>query len=161
MALTDKFTEMDTALAVTATAISTNVIDLAANQDFRSYRRDIGRGATLYVKLNVTEAFVSAGGATLSVGMVLDDTVTLLGTPYIIFTSGLLAVSQLALGAEYTWPIPDLSNSLTASQTPVRYFGLYYVVATSTFSAGKLTTSWSMQSGGKKPVMSTIGYSGP
>ena len=122
-----------TGQAVTATANSTNVVDL-------SLARDIGEGEELYVQFTVGTAFTAAGAATLTPTVVVSaaDTLT---TPTTIGTGGTIAVASLIAG--YTFVIrlnPQLFGSTTTvSSLGLRYLGAIYTVATGPMTAGTIT----------------------
>jgi len=115
------------AQAVTATAVSTNVIDLTV-------ARDLGVGSpSLRVWVQVTTAFVSAGGATLAVafqGSVDNSTYTDMAS------SRTYAVVDLGAGKLL---LPIMLPRVGGAQAYPLYYRLNYTVATSTFSAGALT----------------------
>ena len=122
-----------TGQAVTATANSTNVVDL-------SLARDIGEGESLYVQFTVGTAFTAAGSATLTPTVVVSaaDTLT---TPTTIGTGGTIAVASLIAG--YTFVVrlnPQLFGSTTTvSSLGLRYLGAIYTVATGPMTAGTIT----------------------
>ena len=122
-----------TGQAVTATANSTNVIDL-------SLARDVGEGDDLYVSFSVGTAFTAAGAATLTPTVVVSaaDTLT---TPTTLGTGGTIAVASLVAG--YTFVIrvnPQLFySSTTNSSLGLRYLGVIYTVATGPMTAGTIT----------------------
>jgi hypothetical protein len=122
-----------TGQAVTATANSTNVVDL-------SLARDIGEGDDVYVSFSVGTAFTAAGAATLTPTVVVSaaDTLT---TPTTLGTGGTIAVASLVAG--YTFVIrvnPQLFySSTTNSSLGLRYLGVIYTVATGPMTAGTIT----------------------
>jgi len=122
-----------TGQAVTATANSTNVVDL-------SLARDVGEGEDLYVSFSVGTAFTAAGAATLTPTVVVSaaDTLT---TPTTLGTGGTIAVASLVAG--YTFVIrvnPQLFySSTTNSSLGLRYLGVIYTVATGPMTAGTIT----------------------
>ena len=122
-----------TGQAVTATANSTNVVDL-------SLARDVGEGEDLYVQFTVGTAFTAAGSATLTPTVVVSaaDSLT---TPTTIGTGGTIAVASLIAG--YTFVVrlnPQLFGSTTTvSSLGLRYLGAIYTVATGPMTAGTIT----------------------
>ena len=122
-----------TGQAVTATANSTNVVDL-------SLARDIGEGDDVYVSFSVGTAFTAAGAATLTPTVVVSaaDTLT---TPTTLGTGGTIAVASLVAG--YTFVIrvnPQLFySSTTNSSLGLRYLGVIHTVATGPMTAGTIT----------------------
>ena len=101
-----------TGQAVTATANSTNVVDL-------SLARDIGEGESLYVQFTVGTAFTAAGSATLTPTVVVSaaDTLT---TPTTIGTGGTIAVASLIAGFTF---VVRLNPQLFGSTTTVSSLG--------------------------------------
>lgn len=115
-----------TGQAVTATANSTNVVDL-------SLARDVGEGEELYVQFTVGTAFTAAGAATLTPTIVVSaaDTLT---TPTTIATAGTIAVATLVAGYSFAVRLNPQIASLG-----LRYLGAIYTVATGPMTAGTIT----------------------
>lgn len=115
-----------TGQAVTATANSTNVVDL-------SLARDVGEGEDLYVQFTVGTAFTAAGSATLTPTIVVSaaDSLT---TPTTIATAGTIAVATLVAGYSFAVRLNPLIASLG-----LRYLGAIYTVATGPMTAGTIT----------------------
>lgn len=112
--------QFSAAQAITAAAISTNIVDLGA-------ARDIGTGESLYVMVNVNVALTDSGSdSTLSVALYGDSTTTITpdGTQQLFIIPALAAA-----GSVYFARIsPDFAANY-------RYIGLYY-----TPNNGNLTT---------------------
>lgn len=115
-----------TGQAVTATANSTNVVDL-------SLARDVGEGDDLYVQFTVGTAFTAAGSATLTPTIVVSAADTL-STPTTIATAGTIAVATLVAGYSFAVRLNPLIASLG-----LRYLGAIYTVATGPMTAGTIT----------------------
>ena len=115
-----------TGQAVTATANSTNVVDL-------SLARDVGEGEDLYVQFTVGTAFTAAGSATLTPTIVVSaaDSLT---TPTTIATAGTIAVATLVAGYSFAVRLNPQIASLG-----LRYLGAIYTVATGPMTAGTIT----------------------
>lgn len=115
-----------TGQAVTATANSTNVVDL-------SLARDVGEGEDLYVQFTVGTAFTAGGSATLTPTIVVSaaDSLT---TPTTIATAGTIAVATLVAGYSFAVRLNPLIASLG-----LRYLGAIYTVATGPMTAGTIT----------------------
>ena len=115
-----------TGQAVTATANSTNVVDL-------SLARDVGEGEDLYVQFTVGTAFTAAGSATLTPTVVVSaaDSLT---TPTTIATAGTIAVATLVAGYSFAVRLNPQIASLG-----LRYLGAIYTVATGPMTAGTIT----------------------
>ena len=116
-----------TGQTITATANSTNVVDL-------SLARDIGEGMDLYVQFTVGTAFTAAGAATLTPTVIVTADSAAFTTPTTIGTAGTIAVATLVAG--YTFAIR--LNPQIAS-LGLRYLGAIYTVATGPMTAGTMT----------------------
>lgn len=108
--------------AVTATAASTNVIDLGVD-------RDIGNGEPIEVLVAVPVAFTGTG--TLAVELQTDD-VEGFASPTVIQKSGELAAADLAAGNQVF--------KVRVGRETQRYVRLNYVVTGTAFTAGQLTS---------------------
>lgn len=140
----DSLLQFSNAQAVTSTAASTNVIDLGgpaipvlANLQGA---RDMGIGDDPALKLlvQVTTAFVSAGGATLTVDIAgaPDNGSGSPGSYVVWWTSPAYTVAQMDQGArllDMDFPRPPQGVGIP------RFVRLDYTVATSTFSAGNIS----------------------
>lgn len=124
------------AQAVTATAASTNTIDLGATGrvlgDTNGVKRDVGKGEDVKLLVQVVEAFDSAANdGTLKIDLELDSTETF--TPDTSITLGTFTEAQLVAG--FQTPFDDLPKG-----TDLRYARLKYTVGGSgNFTAGKIT----------------------
>lgn len=122
------------AQAITATAASTNIIDLGATGTVygaaAAIVRDIGKGAEVPIALRVTESFNNLTSLTISVET--DDNAGF-STPATVFTSPAYALADLATSARHLLPdaVPVGANE--------RYMRLKYTVAGSAPSTGKIT----------------------
>lgn len=133
----DKQTLFSDAQAITASAGSTNTIDLGATGTVYgnsvALSRDIGPGKEIPILVQVVTAFDSvADDETLTVALQLDTTDTI--TPDKTITLGTLTNAQLKVaGTRIPFRVvPDGVN--------LRYARLYYTVAGSgNFTAGKIT----------------------
>lgn len=124
--ITDKFLRVSDAQAVTASAVSTDSIDL-------STARDIGEGNELYFHFTVTEAATAAGAATVEF-QVVGSTAAALTSPVVLGSSGAIAKTDLVVGKTVAVRINPQIASLG-----LRYIGANYVVATGPLTAGKFT----------------------
>lgn len=127
----DDLLKLSAAQAVTATAVSTNTIDLLQN-------RDIGSGQDLYAVIGVDEAATAAGAATVTFQIISSANANL-SSPTILVQTDAIAKTELTLGRR---PIVlEVPQTILAAQ-PIgqRYLGVQYTVATGPLTAGKFTT---------------------
>lgn len=119
--------------AITASADSTNVIDLGAPGTpygaAAALNDDVGKGAKIPLLVQVTTDMTAAGAATLTVNISTGST-TALGTT--IASSAVIPVADLVAGKQIS--IDVLPNDITE-----RYLGIEYVVATGPMTAGNIT----------------------
>jgi hypothetical protein len=124
------------AQALTATAISTNVIDLGplTSDDGTNLVRDIGAGKeAVWVVVTVHTVLDSAAeGASLVVALESDDN-TSLSSATVHYTSATIAEAALVAGYELKFRIPPGAYQ--------RYLGLRYTVSGEDFTSGKITAS--------------------
>lgn len=121
--ITDKLLRVSDVQAVTATAVSTDTVDLGV-------ARDIGAGENLFMHFTVGTAF--AGGTSTEM-QVIGSAAADLGTPTVLGSSGAVVTASLPAGKRLAIRInPQIgSNGL-------RYFGARYVVV-GTNTAGTVT----------------------
>ena len=124
--------------AITASADSTNVIDLGVAATpyggAAALNQDVGKGASIPLLVQVTTAMAAVGAATLTFNISTGAT-TALGTT--IATVGPIPKADLVAG--YQIPIHILPNQITE-----RYLGIEYVVATGLMTAGNVTAGITM-----------------
>lgn len=113
-----------TGQTITATANSTNVVDL-------SLARDIGEGEELYVQFTVGTVFATGTSLTPTVVVAAADTLL---TPTTIGTAGTILTSTLVAG--YTFAVR--LNPQIAS-LGLRYLGVIYTVAGPSYTTGTMT----------------------
>ncbi len=118
--------------AITATAASTNVIDLGATGTIYggsgAMTRDIGKGTPISLLVQVTETFNTL--TTLKIDIELDSTETF--TPDKTISLGTIALASLVAGYQIPFQfIPDGVN--------LRYMRLKYTVAGTDPTTGKIT----------------------
>jgi len=124
--------------AITASADSTNVIDLGvAGTPYgaaAALNQDVGKGAKVPLLVQVTTAMTAAGAATLTVNISTGAT-NALGTT--IASSAVIPVAELVVGKQIS--IDVLPNDITE-----RYLGIEYVVATGPMLTGNVTAGITM-----------------
>ncbi len=124
--------------AITASADSTNVIDLGvAGTPYgaaAALNDDIGKGAPVPLLVQVTTAMTAVGAATLVVNISTGATAAL-GTT--IAASAVIPVADLVAG--YQIPIQFLPNKIAE-----RYLGIEYVVVNGPMTAGNVTAGITM-----------------
>lgn len=130
----DKTTLLSDQQAITATAASTNVIDLGPIKT--GIVRDVGKGADCPLLVQVTEAFTAAGAATLTITLECDDNEAF-SSAKTLWTSGAIPKATLVAGyvvlPEY---LPRGTNE--------RYIRMNYTVATGPMTAGKIVAGITM-----------------
>lgn len=130
--ITDALLQLSSAQAVTATAVSTNTIDLGSN-------RDIGAGSDIKVVFGVDVSATAAGAATVTF-QVISSASASLTSPTILAQTDAIGKAELTAGRR---PISlDIAASVLAAQ-PVgqRYLGVQYTVATGPLTAGSFTST--------------------
>lgn len=127
--ISDAQTLVSNAQAVTATAVSTNTIDLGV-------ARDLGASDLKFV-VTVDESFATATSVAIEV---ISSAAADLGSPTVLSSTGALLIAQLVAGRRPI--IIDVPRHvLTAQPVGQRYLGLRYTVAGSNATAGKVTAS--------------------
>lgn len=122
--------------AVTATAISENVIQLPANgtpaYEASAVTRELGKGNELPLLIQVTEDFATLTSLTITVETSAAAGLT---SSTVLASSGAIAVADLVAGyrPSFTrvWPDGDL----------LEYIGLRYTVTGSNATAGKISAA--------------------
>lgn len=128
--LLDALLQLSSAQAVTATAVSTNTIDL-------SQARDLGPGENLHAVISVDTSAAAAGAATVTFQIVSSASAALT-SPTVLAQTDAIAKTDLTAGRK---PIViDLSPAVLLAQ-PIgqRYLGIQYTVATGPLTAGAFT----------------------
>ena len=136
--LLDALLQLSNAQAVTATAVSTNTIDL-------SQSRDIGPGENLHVVIAVDTAATAAGAATVTF-QIISSAAANLSSPTVLAQTDAIPKTDLLVGRK---PIViDLSPAVLLAQ-PIgqRYLGIQYTVGTGPLTAGAFTAYLSNSEG--------------
>jgi len=116
----DKTLELSLAQAVTATALSTNVIDMAS-------ARNIGAGEDLFLYIRVGAAATAAGAATVSFQLQTDSSPAM-GTAVTVLDSGAIAKASLGANTALKFRLPSSAFK--------QYLALNYLIATGPLTAG-------------------------
>lgn len=130
----DETTLLSDQQAITASAASTNVIDLAPIATGTT--RDIGKGKPIPLLVQVTEDFTADGAGTLTVALQVDS-VENFASPKTVWTTAALALADLVAGKVI---VPEY----IPRGTDERYMRLYYTVATGPMTAGKIVAGVTM-----------------
>lgn len=123
MAILDKFLQYSDKQAITATAVSTNVVDAGATKNV-AIGRDLGAGTPLYLFINVSQTFTAAGAATLTA--TLQDSADN-ATFADVASLGPFSLAQLVAGKGFNVGLPIPTR---------RYTRVNYTVATGPMTAG-------------------------
>lgn len=123
MAILDKFLQYSDKQAITATAVSTNVVDAGATKN-AAIGRDLGAGTPLFLAVNISQDFAASGAGTLTV--TLQDSAD--NSSFADVASfGTLSLAQLKAGQRYWVGLPIPTR---------RYTRVNYTVATGPMTAG-------------------------
>lgn len=124
--------------AVTATAISENVIDLGVRgtpyDAAAALAGDVGKGAGIPVLVQVTEDFATLTSLTFTIETSANAD---LSSSTVLYSSGAVAAASLVQG--YKLPINVLPDGVTG-----RYLGIRYTVGGSNATAGTVFAAISM-----------------
>ena len=127
----DKQAEFSDSQAVTATAISANVMDLVSNTSGKNPIRDIGTGQDVYLVVLTTVAATDTGNdATLAVTLESDDNVGL-ASATTHFSTGALAFAAFSPAGTVIAAIRLPSGNYE------RYLGVRYTVGAGPLTAGQ------------------------
>ena len=125
----DKTNEFSDGQTVTATAASTNVIDL--NPSASNLIQDIGAGEPVWLVVQVDETATAAGAATVTVSLE-SSAATALTSATVHYSSDAKALADMTAGAE-------LVRVRLPGGDYKRYLGVRYTVATGPLTAGKFS----------------------
>lgn len=125
------------AQAITATAISQNVIDWGTNGippgEAAAITRNLGAGTPIPLLMQVVETFATLTSLTITIETA--DDAALSSGAVVLASSGAIAAASLVAGYRPTMTrfVPDA--------TMKRYFGLRFTVGGSNATAGKITAA--------------------
>jgi len=128
--MTDALLQLSSAQAVTATAVSTNTIDLGV-------ARDLGPGRSLFAVWTVDETATAAGAATVTF-QVITSAAANLGSPTVVAQTDAIGKAELTAGRKGFAQRIDPAI-LAAQPNGQRYLGVQYTVATGPLTAGKFS----------------------
>lgn len=125
--LLDKTNEFADGQAVTATAVSTNVVD--TNPANKNDNQDLGDGTKVELVIQVDQAATAAGAATVTFSLESAENAALSTNPVVHLTTGALAIAGLTAGKEVgRFPLPPGDYK--------RYLGVRFTVATGPLTGG-------------------------
>lgn len=130
--ITDALLQLSLAQAVTASAVSTNTIDLGV-------KRDLGPGTDLYAIFSVDETATAAGAAVVNFQIVSSASADL-SSPTVLAQTDAIGKAELTAGRQpITLEIPP--SVLAAQPIGQRYLGAQYTVGTGPLTAGKFSAT--------------------
>lgn len=130
--MTDALLQLSAAQAVTASAVSTNTIDL-------SQARDLGPGESLFAVFTVDVAAAAVGAATVNF-QVISSAAAALTAPTVLVQTEALAIANLTAGRRPIYVgIP--ASALAALPIGQRYIGVQYTVGTGPLTAGSFSAA--------------------
>lgn len=126
----DALNQFSAAQAITATAVSTNTIDL-------SVVRDMAPGTPLYAVFGVDVTVTAAGAATVTFE-IISSAAADLSSPDVLASTGPIPKADLTAGRK---PIGLALNPAALLATPNgrRYLGVRYTIGTGPLTAGSFT----------------------
>lgn len=125
--ITDALQQLSSAQAVTASAVSTNTMDLGAN-------RDMAPGSDVYAVFSVDAAPTAAGLATVQFQLISSASANL-SSPTVLSEMDPIAIADLTLARK---PITLNLNAAALLAQPIgqRYLGAQYTIGTGPLTAG-------------------------
>lgn len=130
--MTDALLQLSSAQAVTASAVSTNTIDLGTN-------RDLGPGDDLYAVFTVDTTVTAAGAATVNF-QIISSAAANLSSPTVLAQTDAIGKAELTAGRRPIYlEIP--ASVLAAQPIGQRYLGVQYTVGTGPLTAGAFSAT--------------------
>lgn len=124
--ITDALLQLSSSQAVTASAVSTNTIDLLTAQD-------IGEGEDLYANFSVPTTCTSGSSSTVTFQTIVSASAALT-SPLVVGSSDAIPVASLTAGYRTSVAINPQIKSLGK-----RYLGVQYVVAGGSLTGGAIS----------------------
>lgn len=129
--MVDDFLKFSAAQAVTASAVSTNTVDLSA-------ARDLGPGETVNVQISVDTTVTAAGAGTVTF-QVISSAAAALTSPTVLAATDAIGKAELTAGRKPII-IPVARAALISAQAlGQRYLGVQYTIGTGPLTAGAFT----------------------
>lgn len=120
--------ELSDSQAVTASAVSTDQIDLGPVTN--NTLRDVANGKPLFLVIQVDTSATAAGAATVTFSLESDSTNDLATSATVHATSAAIGKATLVAGYQLVIPVPAGQKNFE------RYLGVRYTVATGPLTAG-------------------------
>ena len=133
----DAMLQLSSGQAVTASAVSTNTIDLSQN-------RDLASGDTLVALFTVDSTVTAAGAATVNFQIISSASANL-SSPTILAQSGPIPKADLTAGRA-PFSVGLAQNASLAVSIGQRYIGVQYLVSTGPLTAGAFSCCLSTDS---------------
>ena len=134
---TDALLQLSSSQVVTATAFSTNTIDLGVA---RNIAAGAGQHDALQILVNVELAALAAGAATVNFQVVTSANANL-STPTIIGQTDAIGKASLTAGKQIAIPVPRSFINVPGQ----RYLGLQYTIGTGPLTQGTFTAALVLQ----------------
>lgn len=145
----DKQNMLSEAQTVTASAVSTNTIDLGV-------ARDIGAGEDLSLFISVDETVTAAGAATVTF-QAISSAAANLGSATVLAQTDAIGKAELTAGRKLI-ELKVPRHVLNAQPIGQRYIGVNYSIGTGPLTAGKFTVGIAKDFADNKALY-PVGYS--
>lgn len=131
--LGDKNNQVSTAQTVTASAVSTDSIDLLA-------AKDLGTGREIYMTTTVDQLVAAVGAATVTFQAIVADDAALTTNVTVVGATDAIGKASLGVGS----PLRTVKLNPSFNSLGRRYLGARYVVATGPLTSGQFTTKFGL-----------------
>lgn len=129
--MVDDFLKLSAAQTVTASAVSTNTVDLGTS-------RDLGPGERLMVQFTVDQTVTAAGAGTVTF-QVISSAAAALTSPTILAQTDAIGKAELTAGRKPIVVTIDRAALISAQALGQRYIGVQYTIGTGPLTAGQFT----------------------